>query len=735
MTTSAPVATTGGVTHDPTSDPRTALGLVGRVSNSTLASMLEPQARTEGPAESTAPARTALTADQILESLGSSTYLAGQLGTSTRAQARDAERRKLPSAETVRERIQAEIQRFEVMFASGADGSTQAAMKLALAMDGVAKVMAEALYDTKLKPVLAEQLFRVYGPKIARSLKAQGGRDAAEVDEAVRLAHVMVSGDPVARFMHHQLRLDQAAFEVKALAGRANKTPKEMFDLLSQRYQAEMGSYSFTQVQQQQDTKEAYSLREIDGELSTDHFRELFGASAATPSRADTLAPTRTDPSKGLRFSREAAARLASLGTAVATAPDTSPLPATADGRRQQHLTEVAAADASIASGRRARVEAELQKLGADPAKVSELVDTLEAGLPSLPLTITVSGVRWFGNDAKGKPKKVNPEFRSAGGTKREKSAASGVGQRGTKAKKALKGEKIEYAGRYEDPIYVGQRGASYLEFRKWKDQRMTGNLGMRPEELPVFGAVNTNWESTRGTGAYVTPERVFALQAKRRAHSKYQQLSKAERTSQAPAPALTSGEEAELAEHDRMVDLSTRNRTAGLNYYGDTHFVLDPAKVTGRVVYTAGDHGRAHTDPFLAFADFLLPNDATELYHGEVYRSDVTRMKPEGVHKPAVVNDVINMLLLGPGQAPKVQRELPFEIQIFGGIDLRTDITAIHVSPTAPDEVFTNATAWATANAPKIVVKRITDAEGAPVPVGDVDAARIAKQALEDYT
>lgn len=713
-TTTAPVPAPGGARHDPTSDPRTAARLSGRASNGALASVLAPRTEAAEPAPPPAPARTALTADQILAGLESSTYLAGQLGTSSRGQMRAAAKNGATPAETVRERIQAEITRFEAMFASGADGSTQAAMKLTLAMDGVAKVMAEALYDTTLEPMLAEQLFRVYGPKIAKNLKQQGG-DGAEVDEAVQLAHAMVSGDPVARFMHHQMRLDQAAFEVKALAGKANKTPQEMFDLLSQRFQAEMGSYSFTQVQEHQHTRGSYEIREVDGELSTDYFEELFGSSVADVDNRGKLAPTRGDPSQGLAFSTEARTRLASLGAAVATAADRSPLPDTAAGRRRQHLADVTAADASVKAGRRTRVEQELIALGADRAKVAAIIAQLEAGLPNLPLTITVSGVRWFGNDEKGRPKTVNPEFRSAGGTTRHKQAAGDIGKRGTKARKALKGETVEYGGRYEDPMYAQERGDTYLEFRRWKDQRMTGNLGMRPEELPVFGAVNTNWAATRGTGGYMASGRVRALEQK----AKKQKLSKAEK--------------AELAEHQRMQDLQDKDRIAGVNYYGDTHFVLDPASVRNRMVYTAGDHGRPHTDPFLAFADFLLPNDAQEVYNGEVYRSDVTRMRPEGVKKP-VVYDVINMLLLGAGQAPKVVRDLPFEIQIFGGIDLRTDVLEIHVAPAAPDEVLTNADNWAKANAPGVLVRRITDAEGITVKVGSAAAADIAKQALKDY-
>jgi hypothetical protein len=107
------------------------------------------------------------------------------------------------------------------------------------------------------------------------------------------------------------------------------------------------------------------------------------------------------------------------------------------------------------------------------------------------------------------------------------------------------------------------------------------------------------------------------------------------------------------------------------------------------------------------AIADFLLPTEATESYQGTPYRPDITRLRPGGVTNKAMQMDVINAIL-DPANAPLVRRGLPFEIQIFGGIDLRTDVTAIYVSPGAPDGVFENATAWAATFAPGVTVHRI---------------------------
>ena len=78
---------------------------------------------------------------------------------------------------------------------------------------------------------------------------------------------------------------------------------------------------------------------------------------------------------------------------------------------------------------------------------------------------------------------------------------------------------------------------------------------------------------------------------------------------------------------------------------------------------------------------------------------------------------DVINAIL-DPKNAPLVKRGLPFEIQIFGGIDLRKDVTEIDVSPGAPAGVYENVQAWAKANAPHITVQQIAVPASTRIPV-----------------
>ncbi|MBS3939559.1 MAG: hypothetical protein KG028_01230 [Actinobacteria bacterium] len=683
-----PVSGTDVTSPPPLLDTSTVLKLSSSVGNETMAKLLSgtDTGKTEG--SKTTATGGALDAADVLRAVGASVWLNEQLDDSSRAQERAA-KPKQPAA-TVRDRVQAQLNAFDAMF-GGNDGTTDTAMRLALSMDTIAANLAEELFDPTLKPKIANQLLRVYGPKMAASLVKSGGKKS-DVKQAVELATALVSKDPVARYMHQDMRLDHAAQEITDLAAVAGKTPLEMFTLLSQRWQADVGSYTRGEVDAQEDERETYTLREAFGQLSGEYHGFLFGDVAK-----DKAAPSKDgDPKKGLAFTAEAQTRLEKLRDAVEQAKG-APLPATSAERLKKHLDEVDVHDAAVKVGRTGRVKAELIKMGADTSKVDQIVADLEKGLPNLPLTITVPGVRWFGNDTKGKAKEVKPTYGAATGETKQKSAAAGIGKWGTKAKSALKGETISYGGKYDDPRYGAERGETYLEFRNWKDQRMTGNLGFGAEELPIYGAVNVNWEDARGTEAIPSDKRLGDLKIKERAVKK-------------GGPPLSKAELAEMeerrVEQKRLRKVEDDGKAAGMNYYGDTHFVLDRDRIKDRLVYTATDHGRPHRDPFLAFADFLLPNDAGEVYGGEAYRSDLTGLKPDGVTKIDVVTDVINALLTTDVVA--VNRGLPFEIQIFGGIDLRTDVTEICVSPGAPPEVLENAKAWASKHAKSVKVSEI---------------------------
>jgi hypothetical protein len=107
---------------------------------------------------------------------------------------------------------------------------------------------------------------------------------------------------------------------------------------------------------------------------------------------------------------------------------------------------------------------------------------------------------------------------------------------------------------------------------------------------------------------------------------------------------------------------------------YGDTHFVLDPDKIRDIVVYTATDHGHPRRDPFLAFADLLL---------GGIGATGIKDMKsvPHAMQ-------IINSCTLAEATPIPTQA---FEIQIFGKVDVSTDVTKVVVAPNASEGVKRN--------------------------------------------
>jgi hypothetical protein len=479
------------------------------------------------------------------------------------------------------------------------------------------------------------------------------------------------------------------------MAKQAKMEPKAMFESLSHRYQSELATYTWQEVSEQKHTGArgagAYKITEATGEMSTDFFVHLFGTQTAVKS---TERPPGADKPGGLTFTKEAAAKLDALKDAVENDKG-KPLPATAGERRKQHLEGVKAADQAIDTERSADVKTFLtSKWNLDDGKANAVIKKLRDGLPGLPLTITVWGKRFFGDQntdpAKGK---VDPEYKPGTSELPKKELAKVIGVKGTKTKKLYGTEELEHQGEYKDAYYGAERGENYLRFRHWKDQMMTGNLGFRPEELPAFGAVNTNWNSTRGTGGFADDPIATELAEK-------------EDKGQTLTPDEKKRVDQWRPEAARRRKVESEHKDIGINYYGDTHFLLNTAKIQDRVVYTATDHGQPHRDPFLAFADFLLQAERGKVYGGKAYRHDITRLKPEKLEEtPAAAFDVVNAIL-DPTNAPLVKRNLPFEIQIFGGIDVRADVDEIHVSPGAPDGVFAKADAWAKANAPRLVGK-----------------------------
>jgi hypothetical protein len=565
--------------------------------------------------------RAELSADQILTRLSGIPFVQKQLAR------RHALRRDPTKDPVMRDRVKAVLGQYEAELRATHDVPTRHGMILAVVLESVARVLAvNELNDPGLTPHLTEKLLELYGTEIRRSLQ---GMDQGQ--EALRLAGAMVSDDPVSLHMHNELDQDEAVRRIGEMAGKAGKGPDrwiDMFHLLRQRFEIQMAALTRADVQQQQAAGGGYSVREATGEISEAYFDKLFGTAAA-PVWGGTGA------ARKLSFEAASQQRLDDLGVAVqaagtaaaAPAPPgaTAAVPAGLTPRQAEHLTKLGQGEHGIINATHdTRVAQELQQVMGGAAAFSladavKLREHIKASLHMLPITINANSERWFGARSQRKHGKKVPRRKYL-----EQMYRSGAGRRQeTKysklfEKKRAKGA-VKHLGLLEGGWFEGQnRTENYWRFRYWKDMAMTGNLGLSDEELPKFAGVNV---ASQALGS---------------------QASDPTKYGEAP--------------------------------YGDIHFVMNPARLAGRVVFTATDFGKPRTDIYLAFCDFLLGG-------GELIAGKETK-------DAGMVKMIINSLLT---QRPVSWSKQPFEIQIFGNVSMTDDISEIWVAQTVPAKAVAN--------------------------------------------
>src|SRR5690606_33391757 len=134
--------------------------------------------------------------------------------------------------------------------------------------------------------------------------------------DAVQLAGVLVSGDPLARFMHDEMRLEDSVAQIQRMANAAPMTAEKMFKLLREKWEAELASYTLeTVTKRHMASREAYNTREATGEMSTEYMQRLFPGIKNDEAPPD--ASTDAKGKKHLEFGGDAKAKLSQLESAV----------------------------------------------------------------------------------------------------------------------------------------------------------------------------------------------------------------------------------------------------------------------------------------------------------------------------------------------------------------------------------------------------------------------------------
>jgi hypothetical protein len=599
-----------------------------------------------------------LTADQMMEALERISFIREKL-------------EKQVHKEQMRAHVKTVLEKYEAHFAAGRDDATTQAVMLTMAIDGAARVIAEELLDPFKQTYLARKLFELFRPDIEQQIRQAMMRRgqpafgayrglAAEAGAATSLAGVLISGNPVGQYMHEEIRLEEAAQQILDMAQRVNQEPLTMFDLLNERFQAEISAYTKQQIQSFQhlgvrtatreikdpvtgkvrEVKEAetliggirpemYPTQEAPGELSTRYFEWLFGTEAKTPQWFEP------GQGRGLRLSDAAKARLADLRLlvwSVSRGRETLATPAFAaragltSPKQERHLREIEAAEQSgVGQAKLQSKEAELVQFFQDIYLLKQneartLMITLQNWLLNeVPLTITRSYQEIFGGGMRLGQQRGPAQARLTPGTARTKTIRLGdiFGGRGG-------AETFEALPPWRDKPGYEPRGERYAIFRVYKDRLMTSLLDFEATELPVFGAVSPGWETTRGT------------------EPGYQM---------------------------------------GKSYYGDTHYLLHRDRVSNRVVYTATDFGAPRRDPFLALHDLAFGGE--QAMRVKIKFKDVKRL------------ETVNALVLAATRRAPVYSALRFELQIFGPVDIATDVKGIYFANDVPQNAFDRAVAF----------------------------------------
>ncbi|WP_329792503.1 glycosyltransferase [Lentzea sp. DG1S-22] len=217
--------------------------------------------------------------------------------------------------------------------AQGPEAATRNdAVALASVVDNVARDMAEAFNDPLLKPVFARKIIESQADR----LHWDGDASSSSMSpEAVRLAGALVSDDPLTSFMRGDVELPAVAARVESLAQRAGLDAQTTFDLLRRRYEAEMLSYTMSEIQAgrlrpDRNANGSFELEALPGEIAPSYFLDVVELRKTAALQHFFSGPGRGEPearewnNKDLVLTKTAAQRLDDLRAVLAPTPATA---------------------------------------------------------------------------------------------------------------------------------------------------------------------------------------------------------------------------------------------------------------------------------------------------------------------------------------------------------------------------------------------------------------------------
>jgi hypothetical protein len=415
------------------------------------------------------------------------------------------------------------------------------AIRIATVIDATAAELARSINDPTLKGQIAKELIAAYRTELSTALSSTTDDDerTAQTGKALDLAQAMVGSDPVALFMTEKMKLEDAAWRIREMAVEGKVGPFELFRTLRSRFEMEIGSHSLEEVQGGRKKKDmveseeagitktgesGFELAELIGEISPTFYQRVVDTSKGNDSGKKSKKPKKPTPTMpkwtddGLSLSPAATQELASLEKAVLnpelgrvtlsdkelTAEKKKSSTALND-KQAQHFSRLRGEEEDTAGDYEGQHKSPrdfvLGKFQSryniqDPSAAGTLVDGVLKALETVPLTLTSKMDNLF----KERGDKANlplygSQYKSEPSLMQEEVDVSDLVGKKDRKKKA------KSIGR-PDANFAKTRGDNYLRWRRDKDERETGFHGLDADDLPVFAAVNPNFNETKGGNA-----------------------------------------------------------------------------------------------------------------------------------------------------------------------------------------------------------------------------------------
>ncbi len=584
----------------------------------------------------------------------------------------------LPQQQSRREHIERVLGNYDRYFACRSSKEHVAkyneGMRLAAIVSCISREIARELGDPHLGPVLAAELLEVYQPAFEVALDRAratppGLKNAVREpprrqirrehgpDPAVRFAQSIVCVDPITLYLQEKIKLERAAGEIRRLAVSEGKDPASLCAQLIDQFQIVIGAFDGDQVRDKEADdivrydpvsgtrkvkKANFALEDLYGEVSVKFCHDVVDVDTNMNPKWRKVVGCLTKLARGkLEFLK-----------AEVNNPQLVPVPLSnqeLDAERLRsssilninqlaHFAKLRSAEErelltryeenssydmdreeaefreqSTGKTPKEYVLAQISKLyGVDLAEAVRIKDAIIVQLEHIPLTITCDVSRMFRRRADNR---ALPFY----GTKymnRQVLALHEYRLRDIFLDPAIPESRTVASIGHASQDYVEGRGANYMRWRREKDERETGFRGFAPGDLPVFGAINPNFDKLNRDGC-------------------------SRRTNDRKASRCSDDE-----------------RFHGVNYYGDIHFLLKP-EVRSRSTFIA--------------------RGANRLKRFRIERLDLLLLLAD-MFRLSMHEYLDAIVAAAHGNTEIFVTRMEGEVHVYGGLDLTRDVKEVYV-------------------------------------------------------